>query len=535
MRTSLLALVLIFCAKISVAQTDFPYQISLEPLTVTDLPGLHSYAVAEHDGKWLLLGGRLDGIHARQPFNAFPVSQNNTEILVADPEEGQFWTTSVASLPVSLAEQMQSTNMQFFQDGETLVIVGGYGFSNSMDDHMTYPYLTTVDVPGLMEAVISGEAIGSYFKQIQDDAFAVTGGQLGKIGDDFYLVGGHRFDGRYNPMNHPTFVQTYTNQIRKFQVENSGATLAFSGYEEVTDPMHLHRRDYNLLPQIFPDGEFGYTMFSGVFQLNQDLPYLYPIDVREGGYEANTSFNQYLCNYHSANVALFDEASQSMHNLFFGGISQYYYDGDEMVQDDLVPFVKTISRVTRLADGTLEEVRLPVEMPGYLGASAEFILNPALELAASDIVKLDDLPSDGILLGYIFGGIDSEQLNPFQFNNDEVTSASANIFKVYLEPMAVNAAGEIALPGYHDFGVKVFPNPSNSQVFQLEVNAPESGLIEIIVYDTLGNLILNESMERFPEGKHRLEVEMETEQRGNFFVNTFLNGKYAASTNLIIE
>jgi hypothetical protein len=45
--------------------------------------------------------------------------------------------------------------------------------------------------------------------QIQDDAFAVKGGYIGKMGNDFLLVAGHRFDGLYNPMGMTTFVQTY--------------------------------------------------------------------------------------------------------------------------------------------------------------------------------------------------------------------------------------------------------------------------------------------------------------------------------------
>ncbi|MFT5648286.1 MAG: hypothetical protein ACI976_002985 [Aureispira sp.] len=63
---------------------------------------------------------------------------------------------------------------------------------------------------------MNGTAINSYFKQITDNIFAVTGGQLGKIESTFYLVGGHRFDGRYNPMGNTTYTQTYTDKIQKF-------------------------------------------------------------------------------------------------------------------------------------------------------------------------------------------------------------------------------------------------------------------------------------------------------------------------------
>lgn len=60
-----------FLFLISQAQSSFPFDVVLTPINVTGLPGLHSYAFAQHNGKWLIIGGRKDGIHARQPFNAF--------------------------------------------------------------------------------------------------------------------------------------------------------------------------------------------------------------------------------------------------------------------------------------------------------------------------------------------------------------------------------------------------------------------------------------------------------------------------------
>jgi hypothetical protein len=111
----------------------------------------------------------------------------------------------VNTLPTGLKEQLQSTNMNFYQDGDALYIIGGYAFSATENDHKTFNSLTAIDVPNLIDAVVNGTSISSYFKQISNDVFAITGGQLAKIGATFYLIGGHRFDGRYNPMNNPTF------------------------------------------------------------------------------------------------------------------------------------------------------------------------------------------------------------------------------------------------------------------------------------------------------------------------------------------
>lgn len=103
-------------------------------------------------------------------------------------------------------------------------------------------------MPNLIDAIIAGNSITSYFKQIANPIFQNTGDQLGKIGNDFYLVGGQIFTGRYNPMGNPTFVQTYIPKIQKFNIDNSGTQLSFSNYSAVTDAVHLHRRDYNLVP-----------------------------------------------------------------------------------------------------------------------------------------------------------------------------------------------------------------------------------------------------------------------------------------------
>jgi hypothetical protein len=42
------------------AQSNFNFDIALEPITVPNMPGLHSYAFGQHNGKWLIIGVRKD-------------------------------------------------------------------------------------------------------------------------------------------------------------------------------------------------------------------------------------------------------------------------------------------------------------------------------------------------------------------------------------------------------------------------------------------------------------------------------------------
>lgn len=462
MKTLLFTLSLLFLSNALLAQQSFAYSVELIPVDIPNLQGLHSYAFAQDNGKWLIIGGRKDGVHARQPFNAFPQNNNNASILVIDVATQQFWTAPLSSLPTSIAEQLQSTNMNFYQDADTLIITGGYAFSPTANDHITFPKMTTVLVSNVINAVINNQPINSYFKQIHDEVFAVTGGQIGKIENTYYLVGGHRFDGRYNPMNNPTFVQSYTNQIAYFKLNNSGTQLSFSNYGTWVDPIHLRRRDYNLVPQIFPDGSEGYTISSGVFQINNDLPFLYPVDITASGYIPQTTFNQYLSNYHSSKVALFDITTNEMHTLFFGGISQYYYENGTLMQDNAVPFVKTISRVTRSANGMLQEFALPIEMPALKGAGAEFFINKNLSHTDSEIIKLADHSQDTIVLGHIFGGILSSEINPFDNNNTENTQADASIYQVNLIKHSISSVP--INEGKNPYNISSQPNPFKNEI-----------------------------------------------------------------------
>lgn len=471
------------------AQSGFPFSIELSPITIPGMPGLHSFAYGQHQGKWLFIGGRRDGIHARQPFAAFPQASNNTDIFVVDIHQRQVWSASVQNLAVPLREQLQASNMEFYQDGEVLFLVGGYALSPSTGNHITHPRLTAVNVPGLIDAVITGGNLAPWFTQISHDFFAVTGGQLGKIGDTFYLVGGQRFDGRYNPMgpdHGPGFSQEYTNQIRKFTIEYANGQLQFGNYQAITDPVHLHRRDYNLVPQVFPDHRLGYTISSGVFQIQADLPFLYPVDIREDGYTPVTSFNQYLSNYHSARTALYDSTQNQMHSLFFGGISQYYYQNGQLVQDNLVPFVNTISLVTRQADGILQEFQLPEEMPGLKGAGAEFILNTSIPHYDNEVLKLHEFDSDSVDIGHIVGGIQSQIRNPFESNQTGLTNAGNTIYAVKL--IRRNTTNLQEIPRAKPFSFSIFPNPSSGD-FQVEYELANSGRVNYFLTTMDGKII----------------------------------------------
>jgi hypothetical protein len=532
MKTFTLTLFLVV-SQLIFAQNEFNYSVELNPITINGLPGLHSFAFGQSDGKWLIVGGRLDGLHARQPFNAFPASNNNTSLYVVDKNTQESWSVSLNSLPVGIKEQLQSTNLNFHQDDATLYIVGGYAFSATANDHITFDKLTAIDVPGLINAIINQESIGSYFKQISNSTFAIAGGQLGKIGDVYFLVGGHKFDGRYNPMGNPTYVQTYSNQIRKFTIDNSGSQLSFTLVEQLTDPIHLHRRDYNLVPQVFPDGELGYTISSGVFQINQDLPFLYPVDVKSSGYFPQTGFNQYLSNYHSGQVGLYEAEANQMHSLFFGGMSQYYYNGTSLIQDNLVPFVKTISRVTRNAAGELMEYQLPIEMPTLNGAGAEFIPNLALPTYPNEVFKLDEIEEEEFVIGHIVGGIQSSSLNPFSANQTNTTIASPTVYEVKLikdEALSIPIENN-----KNPFHFSVAPNPLRGKNMTVEFFIPYQAELNYFITSLDGKIISEGEIVDQEVGNNILDFQLPQIMKEAFILTFVFDQKFYNSQKILIN
>jgi hypothetical protein len=233
-------------------------------------------------------------------------------------------------------------------------------------------------------------------------------------------------------MGNPTYTQVYTDAIRKFNLVDNGTTITITHLPTITDAINLHRRDYNAVPQILPNGAEGITAFSGVFQPTVDLPFLNCVNIDSTTYMVNNSFQQYYNHYHCAVVPLYSAANNEMHNVFFGGIAQFYDNLGVLVQDNNVPFVKTIARVTRNSSGTMAEYKLPVEMPSLMGTGAEFIPIKTVPHFSNEVLKLDEFTADSTLVGYIYGGISSTAANIFFSNTGTESTASNIIYKVFV-------------------------------------------------------------------------------------------------------
>jgi hypothetical protein len=525
-----LAISLFFCSNVKSQST--PFNIYIEPIDITGLGGLQAYAFGQHSGKWLIVGGRLDGLHRRQPFAAFDVAGNNNQLIVIDPVSQQKWTAPITSLSVSLQEQLSSTNMEFHQEGNYLYIIGGYGYNTATATRKTFNNLTAIDVPSVINAVITGTSFSTYFRQISDPQFAVTGGHLKKINNTFYLIGGNKFDGNYNPMGNPTYTQVYTNAIRKFNLTDDGITVTITHLPTIIDATNLHRRDYNAVPQILTDGSEGVTVFSGVFQPTVDLPFLNCVNIDSNSYAVNNTFQQYYNHYHCATLPLYSVSKNEMHNVFFGGIAQYYDSLGVLVQDNNVPFVKTIARVTRNAAGTMAEYKLPIEMPSLLGAGAEFIPIISIPHFGNEVLKLDDLNADSTLVGYIYGGISSTTANIFFTNTGTQSNASSQIFKVYVIKNSTVGVHNLNEQSIGTLKMQVFPNPNEGD-FAIKFYLKESAETKISLFSIDGRKIEEFILNNLSGGENIYQPKIEKSKLKGTYVLT-IETLYEKATQKII-
>lgn len=477
------------------AQGGLGFEVLLEERQVPGMPALQSFAWGRHAGQWLLIGGRLDGLHRRQPFAAFDTLSANRSLYLVDPTTNQVWHTSTVSLPTPLREQLSSANFEYLQVDTTLYVIGGYAYAHSVGDHVTHAQLSALHLPSLCAAIRAGQPIAPHIRTLVDERLRLTGGQLGLLDGRFLLVGGHKFMGAYNPAGPDFgdgFVQAYSNAIRSFRLLDEGGQLRIADYREVVDTMRLHRRDFNLVPQLFPGDSLGYTAFSGVFQHDDRIPWLDAVDLHDGdGFRIVPDFEQLLQQYHCARLSGYDSRTGKTHTLFFGGIGRYYFNDEDggLVDDINVPFVKTISRVTRGPDGRLSEYDTEMRMPGYLGAAAEFI--PAEGLPQLMPLLLDLSAIHGrTRVGSIVGGIEANLDNFFFENEGEQSRASTRIFDVILIPITPSprlTTCEVSFAGQASY------DPGRRAVL-LDACLPADGSYMVTALDDQGRRITEREM-----------------------------------------
>ncbi len=507
--SSLLVFVLLLCTKVYSA---VPFNVELEQISIAGSPSLHSFAFAQYNGKWLFIGGRTNGNHGfSNTLPSFPRAYANKNIFVVDPNTNQVWSKNVFNdMTIAKADPLRTFNPQYLQNGQTLFLIGGMGLDSLRDSMVTFSTISAIDVPGIINAIINNQNINSYITQTSDSRMQICGGELGMIGNDYYLVGGHNFSGEYRPTNNGEWFQKYASMYKKFNLTSGGGTISVSNYSETIDTANLHRRDMNLVPAINPDGSQSLILYGGVFKSNADNPFLEPIYINSTGYTVDFSFQQRFTQYTTANINMFDSVKKDMHTVFLAGMSLYYCDATGTPKkDSLVPFIKDITALTKKQNGTTSETILPIKFSEYLGTNAKFILNENIQHYDNGVIKLASYPTR-TLVGYMFGGI------RVPLPNFTSGTASDRIFKIYMTytPIGINQIGT-EIPSAYSLEQN-FPNPFNPNT-TIKFNVSKAGFTKLIIYNSLGREVEQLVSNNLSAGKYEVNWNASNQTSGVYF------------------
>jgi hypothetical protein len=468
-----------------------PANVSLESVSWANWPALQSFAIGEWQGEWLVVGGRTDGLHQRQPWAAFSSAGQPQTLWVLNPQTGGMWSVPTDSLPMEVRDQFKSTNLQAATLGDWMYLTGGYGLSSSSGTHVTHPRITRIHLSQAISSVKNGGiGLHSCIQSKTDSRFAVTGGKLMAWDETLVLLGGHRFDGAYNPMGHATYTQTYASKAAQWTPSDSSNSFRIGNYTEISDTLRLHRRDWNVLP--FRSDTLAYLLgFSGVFQRGVDLPYTSGVAWNGDSVWTPSGFSQRLNQYHCASLGLYDSLTQAYAAVFFGGIAQYLpTPGGGLSADPNVPFVKTIGLVSH-QNGMWSERPLSTALPQFLGASSEFLLAPGVPRDAYGLIRLAELTGDSVFIGYIYGGIVSGAPLVFFGNSSGSSQSTAQLFKVYWIRGALHVAEGSLRPHLIDWATSREKGRGEVRVLP-HGTAP----LELRVFDRTGRLLYTASKNR---------------------------------------
>lgn len=476
---------------------QYYYALDFEPVIGETVPGFHSFAFAEYGSKWVFIGGRTNGMHGVNVNDGFPTEYSNNRVVVLDTTDWQWSYASLSQLPIAVADPLRSTNMQHYQKGDTLFMIGGYGWDSLQEKYSTFATLTAINLPGIIQAVENGDSIYHNIRQITDTNLAVCGGELNSIDNTFYLVMGHKFDGRYaDPPNSLFFTQRYTDAIRKFNIVNTPDTLAIANFTELVDTNNYHRRDLNVVKLKYDNGDKLVAM-GGVFQKTANLPFTSPVVISADSVKTYTNFTQHYNQYTTGHFVI--DSNDGFIVVLLGGMGTHMYEQESpwseqnIEYDSLVPFTTenvqygfgnfgpTYPGYVSVSPGQFQgwDGYVATELPGYLGSNSKFIAdkagvvyNPAKEAFNSNLLDQFGWYPSRVFVGYLFGGIRGTQ------PNNAVSSANDTIYRVYYRNMNIMSVKEV-LPTAQ---IKnLYPNPANDNtVLQLAVSKPQQITVSII-------------------------------------------------------
>ena len=436
---------------------NFGIRIKENPLKLPD--GIQSFCLGIYKHKWLLITGRSNGLHGFSDTEPnFPVKKRNLMVYVVDIKNNSVYSRNLtdrkSGLKPNQIDYLSGTNAQFCQDDRLLYITGGYGVNSQTKLFETYPIMSIIDLKGLIRWVRDPESnltAVSSISQLNNSIFQITGGSMSLLNDQFLLVFGQNFMGNYSFNDPPTFVQKYSNQVRKFQLlemEGKYSVEKASHYPIVPD-LNYRRRDLNVMPRIQEDKKHlkeSLVAYSGVFTLKEGI-WTVPIEISSDGKtqmadpNERETFKQGVNNYACASVAIYSIKKKEMYTIFFGGMTYQYYNNGVLSTDSEIPSTNLCTVIKIDSEGKYSQYLMDGQYPVIFstgvnlgnqllfGSGAQFIIDDEIKTIEDNgrVIDYDKLSHGNVKIGYIVGGIQSTIKNTTS-NSD--TSASNRIFDV---------------------------------------------------------------------------------------------------------
>tara|TARA_A100000171_G_scaffold40578_1_gene41002 strand:+ start:784 stop:2415 length:1632 start_codon:yes stop_codon:yes gene_type:complete len=508
------------------------YVVNVTQVTQQNAPALQSYAHGVNGADWLLFAGRTNrinddgGLHdlnANYSNTSFlPLSYNEdifvynvdtdvvsalsfnemvSEISSFTPEKGSIDSTAIVALLPKVVAALKangtvfrSTNPLVMQENDYMYLAGGYGTPLDQTDngnaYQTFNQVARINVPSMIKVINSDlksltltdwqnlVAFGS------NDKLVSTGGEMFKIGNTFYLAGGHNFGSTAPAASQG---QQYLDAVYPFTMSVSASNplaLDITVSAPITDvpttigtpaadaTSKFRRRDGPIVSALYMDSNKnlteGLAFYGGVFQ--PDSVVTLNIKNKEGkdstvsylrawntaiyvtpslatNYTIDASYNQKNFNvYACADFELYDKASGTVSTFLMGGIGDGTYQGPQT----LSPFTNSLTQVRYdLNTGKSSPKVIDQNIFGsssFYGAETEFIFNSNQPISfmtvngdATEVIDADNTFEEGkgFDLGYIYGGIEAFENTPGTFGRGK-SAASSKIWKVTVTKNTVN-------------------------------------------------------------------------------------------------
>lgn len=432
------------------SEKGIPFSISVEKASFELPNGIHSGVRALHNGQWLLLAGRTNGMHGFNDDNSnFPPQKQNKIVYVVDPEAGVTYSRSLEDPSSGLSQKeidrLSVTSPQSFQRHGTLYIAGGYGIDSESGLFNTKKTLTALDVKGIIHWVKGkSSSFKKHMRHTCDPLLQVTGGCMKTTDSELntLLIFGQNFEGFY--MDESEGI--YTQQVRRFKIKDDGKRLAITHKRRLKPNPNYRRRDLNVVPVVCK-GKVTFAALAGVFTLDEGI-WTVPVFIQKNGksYMPNAAkektFKQAMNQYACATASLYDKNNKTSYALLFGGLSFGYFANGMFTTDPEIPFINQITALKITPKGHITQHLMKGEYPTIpstgtnpgntllFGAGAYFIPATSIKRYKTGILRLDQIKRK-TLMGYIVGGIMSTLPNTV---TQADSAASPYVFKVFITP-----------------------------------------------------------------------------------------------------